>query len=75
MSLLSNSETLKQDFKLRKIQFSAQKLNFQIQALLFQETPDMLIRMIQKRKLSREQNPYGIDDKLLSFTQNNDFEN
>jgi hypothetical protein len=35
----------------------------------------MLIRMIQKRKLSREQNPYGIDDKLLSFTQNNDFEN
>jgi hypothetical protein len=35
----------------------------------------MLLKLIQKRKQNREQNPYGLDDKLLSFTQNNDFEN
>jgi WD40 repeat protein len=35
---------------------------------------DQLLKLIKKRKQDRQRNPMGIDDTLLSFTQNNDFE-
>ena len=35
---------------------------------------DKLLRMIEKHKMERTRQPFGIDDKLFEFTQNNDFE-
>ena len=30
--------------------------------------------MIEKHKIERTRQPFGLDDKLFEFTQNNDFE-
>lgn len=38
------------------------------------QTEDRLLKMIEKHKMERTRQPFGLDDKLFEFTQNNDFE-